>query len=294
MRIILFGKNGQLGWEFQRILLSLGEVIALDYRDLDLTDLITLETKLNELKPDLIVNASAYTAVDRAETEQELAMKVNREAPGIMAESARRSGATLIHYSTDYVFDGTKRVPYVETDPTNPINVYGHSKLAGKRAIQQAGEAFLILRTSWVYSLRSKGGFVNKVLQWSRQNETLRIVEDQAGSPTWARMLAELTALLIAKGGNELFNYIKSHYGIYHLSGKGGISRFEWARAILRYDARPEEQVIKKLEAALSSEFSTPAARPAYSALNCELFEKTFGLRIPGWEEINRRDFQRA
>lgn len=285
MRIVLFGKNGQLGWELQCTLSSLGEIIAFDYEDLDLTDFKKLRSKLDELKPDLIVNASAYTAVDRAETEQDLAMKVNGEAPGIMAEAARRSGAMLVHYSTDYVFDGTKGTPCVETDPTNPINVYGESKLAGEQAIQQAAEAFLILRTSWVYSLRLQGGFVNKVLQWSRQNETLRIVQDQTGGPTWARMLAEVTALLIARGGIEFVEYIKSRRGIYHLAGKGQVSRLDWAKAILRYDPHPEGQTVKRVEGVLSSEFPTPAARPAYSVLDCERFEKTFGFRIPKWEE---------
>ena len=225
MQILLFGKNGQVGWELQRILPSLGQVIALDYDELDLANLKALETKLAELKPDLIVNASAYTAVDRAESERDVAMKVNGQAPGIMAEAARRSGAMLVHYSTDYVFDGTKGSPYVETDAPNPLNVYGESKLAGEEAIQQVADAYLILRTSWVYSTRLQSGFVQKVLAWARQNETLRIVEDQFGCPTWARMLAEATGFLIAKGGDQLDEYFKQYRGIYHIAGKGGASQ---------------------------------------------------------------------
>jgi dTDP-4-dehydrorhamnose reductase len=285
MRIVLFGKNGQVGWELQRILPCLGQVIALDYDELDLADLKTLQLRLNELKPDLIVNASAYTAVDQAETERDLAMKINAQAPGIMAEAARGSGAMLVHYSTDYVFDGAKGSPYVETDNPNPLNIYGESKLAGEMAIQQATDAYLIFRTSWVYSLRMKSGFVKKVLAWARQNEVLRIVDDQKGSPTWARMLAETTALLIAKGGEQPYDYFKSHRGIYHLAGKGGTSRFEWAKAILANDSRREEHQVKYLEPALSTEFPTPAVRPAYSILSCMLFENTFGLCIPGWQE---------
>jgi dTDP-4-dehydrorhamnose reductase len=285
MRIILFGKNGQVGWELQRILPSLGQVIALDYEELDLADLKTLQTRLNELKPDLIINASAYTAVDQAESERDLAMRVNGQAPGIMAEAARGSSAMLVHYSTDYVFDGAKESPYIETDNPNPLNVYGESKLAGETAIQQAAEAYLILRTSWVYSLRMQGGFVKKVLAWARKNEGLRIVDDQQGSPTWARMLAETTALLIAKGGEQPLDYFKSHHGIYHLAGKGGTSRFEWAKAILSNDPRREEQRVRNLEPALSSEFPAPAVRPAYSILSCKLFEDTFGLCIPEWKE---------
>lgn len=285
MRIVLFGKNGQVGWELQRILPSLGQVIAFDYDDLDLADLKALQTRLDDLKLDLIVNASAYTAVDRAESERDLAMKVNGQAPGIMAEAARRSGAMLVHYSTDYVFDGTKGSPYVETDVPNPLNVYGETKLAGDEAIRQAADAYLILRTSWVYSTRLQSGFVQKVLSWARQNETLRIVEDQIGCPTWARMLAETTGLLIAKGGDQLDEYFKQYGGIYHVAGKGSASRFEWAEAILACDLRREEQRASHLEPALSSDFPTPATRPAYSVLDCAYLEDTFSLHIPDWEE---------
>lgn len=285
MRIVLFGKNGQVGWELQRILPVLGQVIALDYDELDLADLKALRTRLDELKPDLIVNASAYTAVDRAESERELALKVNRDAPGVMAEAARRSGALLVHYSTDYVFDGSKESPYVETDLPNPLNVYGESKLAGEKVIQQAAEAYLILRTSWVYSTRLQSGFVQKVLAWARQNEVLRIVEDQIGCPTWARMLAETTGLLLARGGEQLSAYFKPHAGIYHVAGQGGVSRFEWAQAILAHDPDREGQRARRLEPAQGSEFPTPAARPANTVLNCAYFENTFGLCLPAWME---------
>lgn len=285
MRIVLFGKNGQVGWELQRILPSLGQVIAFDYEDLDVADLKILETRLDELKPDLIVNASAYTAVDRAESEPDLAMKVNRQAPGVMAEAARQSGALLVHYSTDYVFDGSKKSPYVEKDIPNPLNVYGESKLAGEKAVQQVAEVYLILRTSWVYSTRLQSGFVNKVLAWARQNESLRIVEDQIGCPTWARMLAELTGLLMARGGNDLIEYFKSNSGLYHVAGKGSASRYEWAKAILASDPYREEHRAKRIEPALSSEFSTQANRPAYSVLDCNHFESTFGFHIPNWIE---------
>ena len=275
MRIVLFGKNGQLGWELQRILPSLGEVVALDYEELDLADLKALRTRLDELEPDLIVNASAYTAVDRAESERGVAMKINGEAPGVMAEAARKSGAMLVHYSTDYVFDGSKGSPYVETDAPHHLNVYGESKLAGEEAVQQASEAYVILRTSWVYSLRLQSGFVKKVLAWARQSEVLRIVEDQVGCPTWARMLAETTGLLLAQGGTRPAEYFRPHSGVYHLAGKGSASRLAWAQAILAHDLARAEQCAKKLEPALSSEFPTPATRPAYSVLSCEHFERS-------------------
>jgi len=277
MRIVLFGKNGQLGWELQRILPS--------YQELDLTNLKMLETKLDELKPKLIVNASAYTAVDRAESERELAMTINGKASGVMAEVARKLGAMLVHYSTDYVFDGTKGTPYIETDATHPINVYGESKLAGEEAIRKAADSYLILRTSWVYSLRLQSGFVKKVMSWARQNEVLRIVEDQVGCPTWARMLAEATGLLLAQRKTHPAEYFKPYSGVYHLAGKGGVSRLDWAKAILALDPNREEQQVKKLDSALSSEFPTPATRPLHSVLSSELFEKTFSLRTPGWEE---------
>ena len=285
MRIVLFGKNGQVGWELQRILPTLGQVIALDYEELDLANLKLLRTKLEELKPDLIVNASAYTAVDRAESESGLAMKINGQAPGVMAETARKFDALLIHYSTDYVFNGLKRSPYVETDVPNPLNVYGESKLAGEKAIQQTADAYLILRTSWVYSMHLQSGFVNKVLAWARENEVVRIVNDQVGSPTWARMLAEVTGHLIAQGRNYLSEYFQPYTGVYHVAGKGNVSRYEWAQAILTYASRKGEQGVTRLEPALSSDFPTSANRPTYSALNCTHFEKTFNLRIPDWME---------
>ena len=285
MRIVLFGKNGQVGWELQRILPTLGQVIVLDYEELDLTNLRLLQTKLEELKPDLIVNASAYTAVDRAESERDLAMTINGQAPGVMAEAAQKFGAMLVHYSTDYVFDGSKHSPYVETDIPNPLNVYGESKLAGEKAIQQAADVYLILRTSWVYSRRLQGGFVNKVLTWARQKEVLRVVGDQTSCPTWARMLAEVTGQLIARGGIRLNEYFRLYAGIYHVAGKDSASRYEWAHAVLNIDPHRKEQQVKRLEPALSSEFPTPATRPAYSVLDCTLFENTFSLCIPDWKE---------
>lgn len=283
MNIVLFGKNGQLGWEFQRILPLLGNVTALDREDLDICDLSAVERILGEIKPDLIVNASAYTDVDRAEKESELAIQINALAPGVMAETSRRLGAVLIHYSTDYVFDGRKNNPYIETDPTNPLNTYGKSKLMGEENIEQAGEAFLILRTSWVYSLRGNS-FVNKVLGWSRKNSTLRVVEDQVSNPTWARMLAEITNLLLAQNRADLYEKIRAHAGVYHLAGGGYTSRYEWAKQILANDPRRSEQVVQRLEPGRSEEFPTPAARPLFSALDCTRFEATFELQLPPWD----------
>jgi dTDP-4-dehydrorhamnose reductase len=283
MKIVLFGKEGQLGWEFQRTLPVLGDVTPLGREQVDFCDLDAIQKTLKESKPNLIINASAYTDVDGAENETEAAMKINALAPGIMAEMARNLGAVLIHYSTDYVFDGKRNSPYTESDPTNPLNVYGKSKLMGEKNIQQAGDAYLILRTSWVYSLRGNS-FVNKVLGWARNNSLLRIVDDQIGDPTWARMLAEATNLLLSQNSINLYETIRERRGVYHLAGHGYTSRYEWAKQILINDPEPSEQVVKTLQPARSEEFSTPAVRPLFSALDCTRFERTFGLRLPSWE----------
>jgi dTDP-4-dehydrorhamnose reductase len=284
MKIVLLGKNGQLGWEFQRTLPILGEVISLDRAELDLCDLGAVQNILNELRPDLIVNASAYTDVDLAEKENDRNMKINAVAPGLMAEMASKLRAVLIHYSTDYVFDGRKNALYTERDKTHPLNMYGKSKLAGEENIKQAGDAYLILRTSWVYSLRGNT-FVNKVLRWSRQNKTLKIVSDQVSSPTWARSLAEITNVVLAQNKTDLYENIRERHGIYHVAGSGYTSRYEWAKQILANDPEPSEQTLQTLEPALSEDFPTPAVRPLFSALDCTRFEKTFGLQLPAWEQ---------
>ena len=283
MRIVLFGKNGQLGWEFQRILPILGQVTALGRNEADVSDFHEIQKSLDELKPDLIINTSAYTDVDQAEIESELAIKINAIAPGVMAEAAHKTGAVFIHYSTDYVFDGTSDVPYTELDRTNPLNVYGQSKLMGEENIKQAADAYLILRTSWVYSLRGNS-FVNKVLGWARKNEVLKVVSDQIGSPTWARMLAGLTSLMIAQNNSNLLEIIRKRRGVYHMAGRGYTSRYEWAKQILANDPNLSEQVVQSLESALSKDFPTPATRPLFSALNCTRFEETFGLQLPAWD----------
>ena len=282
MRIVLFGKNGQLGWEFQRILPILGEVIALGRDEVDVSNLQSVQKILNELKPNLIINTSAYTEVDRAEIELELAMNINALAPAVMAEAARKQGAVFIQYSTDYVFDGKKDIPYTENDPTHPLNTYGRSKLMGEENIKQAGEAYLILRTSWVYSLRGNS-FVNKVLGWARKNENLKVVSDQISGPTWARMLAGITSLMLAQNNANLLEIIRERRSVYHLAGAGYTSRYEWAKEILVNDPNRTEQIVRDLEPARSDDFPTTAVRPLFSALDCTRFEDTFGLKLPNW-----------
>jgi|SRR5215212_2780735 len=284
MKIVLFGKNGQLGWEFQRTLPILGEVIALDRREVDLCDLHAVERTLSELRPDLIVNASAYTDVDLAEKETDLSMKINALAPGLIAEMSRKLRAVLIHYSTDYVFDGSKNGLYTERDTATPLNMYGKSKLAGEENIDQAGDSYLILRTSWVYSLRGNN-FVNKVLGWSRQTKTLKVVSDQVSGPTWARPLAEITSFVLAQNKKALYESMRERHGIYHLAGSGSASRYEWAKQILANDPEPSKQIVQTIEPARSEDFPTPAVRPLFSALDCSHFEATFGLKLPPWDQ---------
>lgn len=284
MRILLLGDTGQLGWELRRALPPLGEVSSLDFPRLDLSQPESVRAVIREVSPQVIVNATAYTAVDRAESEPAIAMAINGYAPGIMAEEARELEAVLIHYSTDYAFDGRKEGPYVEEDPPNPINMYGESKLAGERAIQATGGSYLILRTSWVYSLR-RPSFVTKVLEWAGEQPELRIVDDQVSGPTWARMLAEVTAQLLARESREDFASLRESAGIYHLAGSGHASRYEWAQAIVEYARAKGEIAVKQILPARSEEFPTPAQRPALTMLDCTRFERTFGLRLPGWEE---------
>lgn len=284
MEILLLGKIGQLGWELCRSLATLGKVTAIDYPEMDLREPKGVREIIRRVHPDVIVNATAYTAVDRAESESELAMAINGIAPGVMADQARQIGAALIHYSTDYVFDGSKGSPYLESDTPNPLNVYGESKLAGEQAVADAGGAYLILRTSWVYSTR-RASFVSKVLEWARKQESLRIVSDQVSNPTWCRMLAELNAQLLAKGGDDFPGWLGERAGLYHLAGSGYASRLEWAQAILGFDPKRDEQVVREIQPALTEEFPEPARRPLFSALNCDRFEEAFGLQLPDWKD---------
>ena len=288
MKILLLGNTGQLGWELQRCLPPLGDVHGLDYPQIDLANPETLREVIRAYKPDTIVNSTAYTAVDVAESKSDLAHAINAKASAVMAEEAKALNATLIHYSTDYVFDGAKGSTYIETDATNPLNVYGASKLAGEQAIQSVASSYLIFRTAWVYSLR-RDSFVTKTLQWARQNETLRLVDDQISNPTWARMLAEITAQVLARGGD----YIRERAGLYHLAGDGFASRLEWARLVLELDPNRHEQRVKEILPAPTSDFPTPATRPLFSALNCDRFTSTFGLRLPSWESTLRMAMDR-
>ncbi len=288
MRILLLGKNGQVGWELQRTLAPLGEVIALDQPEVDFTDLQGLRGIVRDRKPDLIVNAAAYTAVDRAESEPELAMTVNGIAPGVLAEEAKRLKAGLVHYSTDYVFDGTKGEPYTEEDEPNPLNVYGQTKLAGDRAIEAIGCDYLILRTSWVYGVRGENFFLT-MLQLAREKEEISVVDDQVGCPTWSRSIAEATykmlnCVLHSERGN--FNRSKEIFaGIYNYSSSGSTNWHGFAQAIIRSDSLRHEHVIQKISPISSEEYSAVAKRPRISILANGKVEAEFGVISEDWRD---------
>ncbi|MDP2783774.1 MAG: dTDP-4-dehydrorhamnose reductase, partial [Sulfurimicrobium sp.] len=237
---------------------------------------------IREIKPDLIVNPAAYTAVDKAESEPELAMAVNGIAPGIMAEEARKLGATMIHYSTDYVFDGTKTSPYTEEDIPNPINVYGKTKLAGEQAIQAAGIPHLILRTSWVYGARGKN-FLLTILRLAKERDELKIVDDQIGAPTWSRMIAEATAQILAQSVSTMPHHplpITEVSGVYNLTAAGRTSWCEFTRAILE-----NAQAGTRVSPIPTADYPLPAPRPLFSLLASDKLSKTFGMKLPPWED---------
>lgn len=277
MKILLTGVNGQVGWELRRALAPLGEVIAADRRILDLADTAGIRARVAALAPDLIVNPAAYTAVDRAEAEPELARAINAAAPGELAAC----GVPVVHFSTDYVFDGRKNGAYRETDAPNPLGVYGASKLTGEAAVQRAGIPHLILRTSWVYGLRGRN-FLLTMQRLARERETLAVVDDQFGAPTWSRLIAEATALVVARWLDQ--RDLAAASGVYHLACGGRTSWHGFAAAILADLAARGEAKLARLDAIPSSGYPTPAARPANSQLDCSKLAATFGLRLPDWE----------
>jgi len=281
LRILLIGCRGQVGWELRRCLAPIGDVVGVDFPEIDLARAESILRWTRQTEPQVIVNAAAYTAVDKAESESSLAMAVNGVAPGILAEEAKRLGAWMVHYSTDYVYDGAKNEPYVETDATRPLNAYGRSKLAGDQAVQAADGRYLIFRCCWIYGLRGTN-FLLTIQRLAREREVLRVVADQIGCPTWSRMIAESTAQALVKTLGS--TNPESFCGIYHLASSGDTSWHGFAKAIV--DAMPAgERKCKQIEAIASVEYPVPAKRPAWSVLSCAKLEKTFGLRLPSWEE---------
>ncbi|NET71870.1 MAG: dTDP-4-dehydrorhamnose reductase [Sphaerospermopsis sp. SIO1G2] len=285
MKILLTGISGQVGWELQRTLMTVGDVISLGRNKLDLSQPDTIRQTIRDIKPDLIVNPAAYTAVDKAESEIDLAMAINGVAPGIIAEEAKRLGAALIHYSTDYVFDGNRSIPYRENDLTNPQNVYGKTKLAGEEAIQSIGANYLIFRTSWVYGLRGKN-FLLTMQRLAKEREEIKVVDDQIGSPTWSRMIAEITAQVVVQSLGNTEEFLAEKSGIYNLSPGGKTSWYGFAKAIFGDDFPNQERKLQRLIPITTLEYPTPASRPAFSLLDNQKLSDTFGLTIPAWDQV--------
>lgn len=284
-KILLTGANGQVGWELQRTLSSLGEVVALDSQGLNLADSVDLRDKLKTLAPEVIVNAAAYTAVDKAESEADRAHAVNAIAPGIMAEEAARSGALLVHYSTDYVFDGSGATPWREDDTCGPLNVYGRTKLEGEHLIQASGCRHLIFRTSWVYGARGSN-FLLTMRRLMCERAELKIVDDQIGAPTWCRDLAEATAQILSQLASPSLTNTEP-WGVYHMCNAGETSWHGFAQAI-RGMIPSETCTLKQLIAIPSTEYPTPAQRPHNSRLDTTKMQQTFGLQLQAWQSALR------
>jgi len=286
LKILVTGKRGQVGWELQRTLMPLGRVFAVDRESMNLADSSAIVQTIAHLKPDVIVNAAAYTAVDKAETEQALAMQINGQAVQVLAEEAKKHKALLIHYSTDYVFDGTKSQPYSENDTTAPVNYYGVSKLAGEQAIQTVASDYLILRTSWVYGNRGNN-FLLTMLRLMQERETMAIVSDQYGTPTWARFIAETTAHIIKQALQEKAERLFTS-GVYHLTATGDTSWHGFAQMILQLakkNAWQPELKIKTLDKTGTANYPTPAKRPLNSRMATEALCERFSLHLPVWDE---------
>jgi len=278
-RILLTGREGQIGWELQRTLAPLGEVVAFDRAGLDVADLARLRTVIRELQPRLIVNAAAYTAVDRAETEEALARRVNAEAPRVLAEEAQRLHAWLVHYSTDYVFDGTRQGAYLEDDAPNPVNAYGRTKLAGEQAIASVGGRYLIVRTSWVYADRGRN-FLRTMRRLAQERDELRIVDDQTGAPTWARIVAESTALCVLqvlRAGDK----VDERSGLYHLTCGGETSWYGFARALFESTHERKPRLIP----IATGDYPAVARRPRNSILDHAKMARVFGVTPVEWRQ---------
>lgn len=294
MRILLLGKDGQVGWQLQRSLAPHGDVVACGRDQCDLANSQQIRSLVREIRPAIIVNATAYTAVDKAESEPELARQINADAPGILAEEAAALDALLVHYSTDYVYDGTKASPYLESDQVAPQSVYGCSKLAGEEAIRAVGGKSLIFRTSWVFGARGNN-FVKTILRLAREKESLNVVADQIGSPTPAALIATVTGIVLAMISHGR-GMEKGENRLYHLAASRSVSWCEFARTIVElagrspgFDLRLKPEAVKAITTA---EYPTPARRPANSRLDCSRLENDFGLQMPDWQPYLERMLQ--
>lgn len=282
-KILVTGKNGQVGWELQRTLAPLGQVIAVDMEDLNLTDVKALRAAIQTIRPDIIVNPAAYTAVDKAETEPDIARAVNAIAPAVMAEEAQKLGALMVHYSTDYIFDGNKVGAYLEDDHPNPLGVYGKTKLAGEQAVRASRCNHLIFRTSWVYGARGKN-FLLTMLRLAKERSELRVVDDQFGAPTWSRTLAEIPAQILAQlnAPSASEGRIELVSGTYHLTSSGSVSWCGFTAEILRLAGL---EPAPKLTPISTEEYPTPTSRPVNSVMSNNKLNRTFGLAAGKWAE---------
>lgn len=285
MKFLLTGKNGQVGFELQRALAPLGEVVAVDRSACDLADPDAIRALIAGLRPDVIVNPAAYTAVDRAESDETAARAINAIAPGVIGEAARAIGAVVVHYSTDYVFDGTGEGAYRESDTPNPQSVYGRTKLAGEQALQASGADHLIFRTSWVFGAHG-GNFAKTMLRLASERDVLKVVADQYGAPTPAALLADATAQVLGRLQREGRHGFP--FGLYHLVADGVTTWHAYAQAVVSAAAaagKPLKIAVADIEAIPTSAYPVPAPRPANSRLNTDQFRQAFGLRLPPWEE---------
>lgn len=290
-KILLLGANGQVGWELCRSLQPLGELIALGRAECDLAQPRQVRKVVRDIQPQLIVNAAAYTAVDKAEAERDAAIAANAVAPGILAEEADRCDAALVHYSTDYVFDGSGDHSWREEDPTCPLNHYGASKLAGEQAIAAVGVPHLILRTSWVYGLHG-ANFVKTMLRLGSQRAELSIVDDQSGAPTSARVIADITAQTLAQGRDDWATFFQDHGGIVHLACAGCTNWHAFAERIFAIaQGHGTSLTVRKLRPIPTSEYPTPARRPLNSRLCCDRLFNRFRLQAPSWETALEQSF---
>lgn len=284
-RLLLTGGTGQVGGELRRTLAPLADVWAPGRAELDLEDAGALRAAVARFRPAAVVNAAAYTAVDRAEERPDEARRLNAAAPGALAEAAAALGVPMLHFSTDYVFDGSARAPYRESDPTCPLGVYGASKREGEQAVLGAGGSPLIFRTSWVYGLRG-ANFLRTMLRLAREREELRVVNDQHGAPTWSRMIAEATALVLAQlRTSRGFELPQDRAGIYHLTAAGRTTWFEFAQSLLEQDPHRQQQRCTRLLPIATADYPTPARRPAFSVLCNDHVAAVWGIRLPHWQE---------
>lgn len=303
LRILLTGRHGQIGTELAALLPHLGEVAAFGHHELDLSKPGHIRRAIRDVRPSIIVNAAAYSLVDQAETDKEQARIINGDAPGLMAEEAKKIGAALVHYSTDYVFDGSKSLPYEETDRPCPINVYGETKLAGEDAIQSVGPPHMIFRTAWVYGTRGRN-FLLTILRLATERQELKVVRDQFGAPTWSREIAKGTEKVLLQLSRQGREAISTFSGVYHMTAAGKTSWFEFAKAILDEASRVAPDVpwfkaatkghpliVRRVNGITTAEYPTPARRPTYSVLSNFRLKQAFALELPDWSSQLRTVF---